>query len=67
MLSIAKLMLSSMAGAIATTCTLPKFSLKHTPTLYSREPPVGMNVTTLSDSLGRDTYKNVTRVANKVA
>lgn len=59
-------MLSSMAGAIATTRTLPKFSLNlH----YTQQRPTSGNErnNALSDSLGRNTYKNVTRVANKVA
>lgn len=67
-LAVTKLMLSSMAGAIATTRALPRVWFKtHTDTLQQRPTSGNECNKTPSHSLGRNIYKNMTRAANEVA
>lgn len=66
-LAVTKLMLSSMAEAIATTCVLPRVWFKrHTDTLQQWST-TGNEHNAPSRTLGRNTYRNMTRAANKVA
>lgn len=64
-LAVTKLMLSPMAGAIATTCVLPRVWFKtHTYILQQRPTSGNERNNTPSRSLGRNTYKNMTSAAN---
>lgn len=57
-LAVTKLMLSSMAGAIATTCVLPRVWFKtHTDTLQQRPTSGNERNDTPSGSLGRNTWQ----------